>query len=59
MLRQEFRLRLDRFGKLCGQHLGNVLVVLLPGALEQRLIRCLLEQGMLERIRGLWRYPRG
>jgi hypothetical protein len=30
-------------------------VVLLPGALQQRLIRRLLNQGMLEEVRGLRR----
>jgi hypothetical protein len=55
-MRQQFRLRLSRLGKLLGQHLGNALVVLLPCALEQRLIRHILDEGVLKHIGRLrWR----
>jgi len=37
------------------QHLGNLLVILLPCALEQRLIRRILNQGMLEEVAGVRR----
>ena len=39
--------------KLCLQYLGNALMVLLPRALEQRLIGRVLNEGMLEALRGL------
>src|SRR5262249_29733789 len=48
---QEFRLCLDCLRKARHQHLRNALMVLLPGALEQRLVCCLLNKGMLETIR--------
>jgi hypothetical protein len=34
VMRQQLGLGLDEIGKLCGQHLGNVLVVLLPSVAE-------------------------
>jgi hypothetical protein len=53
MIRQQFGLRLDQLGKPCLQHLSNAPVVLLPRALEQRLIGRLLDEGMLEQIGSL------
>ena len=50
MLRQHFGLRLHRRGELRLQHLGNLLVDLLPRALQERLIRRLLGQHMLKGI---------
>jgi hypothetical protein len=54
---QQFGLCGCGLGKLRRQHLGNALVILLSGALEERLIRRLLDEGMLERVHGLRRYP--
>ena len=45
---QDFRLGGRCLGKPLFQHLGNLLVVVLPGTPQQRLIGCLLDQGMLE-----------
>jgi hypothetical protein len=50
---QQFGLRRDGLGKLCLQDLGNLLMVLLPRAREQRLIGNVLNEGMLEAVRGL------
>jgi hypothetical protein len=36
---------------------SNLTVIVLPGALEQRLIGSILNQGMLEEIVRLWRRP--
>ena len=58
MIGQQFGLRLYGVGKLRLQHLGNALMVLLAGALEQRLIGGLLDQGVFEQIAGLWQRPR-
>src|SRR2546427_9169219 len=58
VMRQQFGLRLDQLGKLCLQHLGNALVVLLPRALEQRLIGRVLDESMLKDLSGLgWHAP--
>ena len=38
-------------GKACFQYLRNVLMVLLTGAAQQRLIGGILDQGMLKEIR--------
>src|SRR5262249_37410668 len=58
MLCQQFRLRLDQVGKPCLQYLGNTLVILLPRALEQRLIGCVLDEGMFKHIGCLgWHAP--
>ena len=54
---QQLRLGLDGLGKLLLQHLGNLLVILLPFALEQRLIGGVLNQRMLEEIVRLRRQP--
>ena len=50
VMRQQLGLRLDQLGKPCLQHLGNVLVILLPRAPEQRLIGRVLDEGMLEGV---------
>jgi len=49
-MRQQLGLGLDQCGKLGLQHLGNALVIVLPRALEQRLIRRVLDERMLERV---------
>jgi hypothetical protein len=56
-MRQQFRLRLDRLGKALGHHLRNTLVILLASAPQQRLIRGVLDQGMLEEVCRLRRHP--
>jgi hypothetical protein len=56
MMRQQFGLRLNQLGEAFLHHLGNALVVLLPCALEQRLIGCVLDEGMLKDIGGLGRH---
>src|SRR5262245_22389202 len=53
VLRQQFELYLGRLGKLLGKYLRNALMVLLPCALEERLIGGLLDQGMLEEVSRL------
>ena len=58
VMRQQLGLGLDGLGKLRFQHLGNALVILLPGALEQRLIGRVLDQGMLEDIGACGGRPR-
>jgi hypothetical protein len=53
---EQLGLGLDHVGKLRLQNLGNALVVLLPGAPEQRLVRGILHQGVLKdigRLRGM------
>jgi hypothetical protein len=57
VIRQQLGLSLDHLGKPLLQHLGNVLMVLLPGALQQRLIGGCLDQGVLEEIRRQRRQP--
>src|SRR4029453_2630355 len=51
---EQFGLSFHRLWKLGLQHLRNALVILLPGALEERLIGGLLDEGMLEDVRRLW-----
>jgi hypothetical protein len=41
-------------GKLCGQRLHDAVMMLLPRALEQRFIRGLLDEDVLERVCRLW-----
>jgi hypothetical protein len=53
MVRQQFRLGLHRLGKLRLQHVRNALVILLTCTLQQRLIRGILNEGMLEEVRRL------
>jgi hypothetical protein len=55
-MRQQLRLRLSRVGKPLRQHLGQALMVLLPRAPEQRLIRGILDERMLKGIGCLWWY---
>ena len=50
MIRQQFGLGLPGLRKPRLQHLRNALMRLLPGTLEQRLIGCLLNQGVFEEI---------
>src|SRR5215468_9722424 len=50
---QQFGLRGRGLRKLCRQYLGNALMVMLPGTLEERLIRRLLDEGMLEQVCSL------
>ena len=57
VMRQQLGLGLAVLGKLRLQHLRNALVILLPRALQQRLIGRVLDQGMLEDIRRLRRQP--
>jgi hypothetical protein len=57
VLRDQFGLGLDDLGKLRGQHLGNALVILLTGALQQRLIGGILNERGLEAVGGLWWQP--
>ena len=52
---QQFGLGLAERGKPCLQHLGNVLMVLLPRALEQGLIGRILDKSVFEEVRRLWR----
>jgi hypothetical protein len=54
---KQFGLRLAELGKARLQHLGNVLMVLLPGTPEHRLIGGILDQGMLEAVRHVRRQP--
>src|SRR5262249_33452314 len=57
VLRHQLGLGLNHVGKALDEHLRNALMVLLPGSLQQRLIGRVLNQGMLEEIRRLWRPP--
>ena len=52
VMRQHFGLRLDQPGKLSLQYLRNALVDLSSGAGEQRLVRGLAGEGMLEGVGG-------
>ena len=52
---QQFRLGLLSFRKSFLQHLGNPRVILLPFALQYRVIGRLLNQSMFEEVPGLWR----
>ena len=58
MLRQHFGLRLHRRGELRLQHLGNLLVDLLPRALQERLIRRLLGEHVLKDVGPVGRWTR-
>ena len=53
VMRQQFGLGRGGVWKLRLQHLGNLPVVLLPRALEQRLVCRVLDQGVLEDVGGL------
>ena len=54
MVGQQLGLRRDRVGGSGFQHLRNLLVVHTPRAVEQRLIRRILDQRVLEEVGGLW-----
>src|SRR5262249_14090476 len=53
VMREEFGLGFSDLRKALFQHLSNLLVILLPSALEQGLIRGILNQGMFEEIGSL------
>jgi hypothetical protein len=55
VLRQQLWLCGHCFGELCLQHPGHLLVHLLPGALEQRRIGRVLDQGMFEAVGSTWK----
>ena len=57
MMGQQLGLRGAEIGKARLQHLGNVLMLLLPGAAQQGLIRRILDQRVLEEVGGLRRQP--
>ena len=57
MMGEQFRLRLFGLREALLQHLGDLLVILLAFALEQRLIGGVLNQRVLEEIRRLRRQP--
>jgi hypothetical protein len=57
VLGHQLRLGLHERGELCFEDLGNLLVHLLAGALEQRRIGCILDQGVLKDIPGPRRPP--
>ena len=57
VMRHELRLHLGGLGKPPLEYLGKALVELLPGALEQRLIGCISNQGMFEEVQRLRRQP--
>src|ERR671922_2453505 len=50
---QQLGLRLAALGKMCLQHLGNTLMVLLARAAQQGLVGGVLDQRMLEAVRRL------
>ena len=50
VMSQQFGLSLADVGEVGLQHLGNMLMVLLAGAAEQRLIGGILHQGMLKEV---------
>jgi len=53
----QFRLGLHECGEPGFQDLGHLLMHLLPGALEQRRVCCVLDQGVLKQIPGARRSP--
>src|SRR6516164_1636809 len=56
VMRQQFWLSLSNLRKLGFQDLSDTLVVVLPRALQQRLVGCLLNQRVLKGVRCLWWY---
>jgi hypothetical protein len=56
-MRHQLGLRLYRLGKLIDQHLSNLLMQLLASALEQRLIGCVPNKCVLEKISSPWGKP--
>src|SRR5215475_7537154 len=57
VVRQDFGLVCRNLWKLLCQHVGNTLMVLLPGTVEQRLVGGVPDQGMFEEVRRLGWYP--
>ena len=57
VLRQEFGLGGGSLGKLRLQHLGHALMIPLPSAAQQRLIRSIADQGVFEEVGGLRGQP--
>jgi hypothetical protein len=55
VLGEQLRLSFRDLGKVFGQHLGNALVVLLARTFQERLIGCILDEGMLENVPTAWR----
>jgi len=58
VMRQQLGLSVFGFGKALFQRPGDLLVILLPLALEQRLIGCILDQRMLKTYRACGGNPR-
>jgi len=50
-------LRFFRLSKSFFYDVRYLVMILLPGTLEQRLIRSVLNERMLEQIARLWRHP--
>jgi hypothetical protein len=57
VLSHQLRLGLHERGELCFENLRNLLVHLLSGALEQRRVGRVLDQGVLKQIPGPRRPP--
>ena len=57
VLGDQLRLRLHERREADFEDLGHLLVHLLPGALEQRRIGSVLDEGVLKQIPGPWRPP--
>ncbi len=57
VMRQEFGLGGSDLGKLRLQHRGNALMIPLPCAAQQRLIRNITDQRVFEKVGGLWWQP--
>ena len=53
MVRDEFRLDMRHCRELPRQYRRNLCMIVLPRAFEQRLIRCLPNERLSERIEGL------
>ena len=54
---QNFRLRFSCIGELLAKNIRNASMEFAPAGLEQRLVRCVLDQRVLERIVRLGRNP--
>jgi hypothetical protein len=54
---EQLGLGLTDLGNVCLRHLGNVLIILLPGTPQQRLIGGVRDQRMLEAVRRVRRQP--
>jgi hypothetical protein len=53
MLRQSFRLRLRCLRESLLKNLCNLLMVLLSGTFQERLIRCVYHEGVFKKVCGL------